>query len=162
MKIRGITVVALLAMVGMVYAGRAQASGIEGTYRLVKRVLPDGTVVKPPAVVGFETYGHGYRNFNVKWTQADGKPASLSLTSRYELKGGQYCEQPLLWVSNNVETAGLSYTWPPAKEQCSAVKSVGGKLTFAFNGEPVVATFDSNGFSAVAKGMFTDYWERLK
>jgi hypothetical protein len=34
----------------------AQAPNIEGTYRLVSRTLPDGTVQKPPDVIGLQTY----------------------------------------------------------------------------------------------------------
>ena len=37
----------------------ARADGIEGTWRLVKRQLPDGTVQTPPKVVGLGTLTNG-------------------------------------------------------------------------------------------------------
>jgi hypothetical protein len=162
MQVR-LVVAALLAVGGVAPAARAaDAVGIAGTYRLVKRILPDGTVLLPPAVVGFETYGKGYRNFFVKWSQPDGTPVSLSVLSRYELTPTRYCEHPVAWVQNNLGKPGISYQWPVEKEQCSDVKAEGGKLTFALKGEPVVATFDAHALTATAAGMFTDVWERLK
>jgi hypothetical protein len=156
-------VAALLTTIVAVPAVRAgNVVSIAGSYRLVKRILPDGKVLLPPAVVGFETYGKGYRNFTVKWSQPDGTPVSLSVVSSYELTPTRYCEHPLLWIQNNLGSPGVKYEWPAEKEQCSDVKAEGGTLTFAIKGEPVVAVFDAASMTATAAGMFTDVWERLK
>ena len=37
-------------------AASAQAPSIEGTYQLISRKLPDGTVLKPPDIMGLQTY----------------------------------------------------------------------------------------------------------
>ena len=47
--------------------------GIEGTYQLVSRKLPDGTVQSPPNIMGALTYTKTHRNFNVIWKEAQGK-----------------------------------------------------------------------------------------
>ena len=61
------TLAALLTALLVLPAGGAlaQTPSIEGTCRLVSRTLPDGTVQRPPAVVGLQTYTKTYRNFNI-------------------------------------------------------------------------------------------------
>jgi len=63
----------------------------------VKRVLPDGKELLPPAIAGLFTMTHGRRNFNVAWTGKDGKPASLSVVAEYTLTGGKYCQKVKFW-----------------------------------------------------------------
>ena len=43
------------------------APSIEGTYQLVRRELPDGTVQQPQIVNGMCTFTREYRNFSVLW-----------------------------------------------------------------------------------------------
>lgn len=162
MNARFLAAALLVSAISATVAHGADKATISGSYRLVKRVLPDGTTLVPPAVVGFQTFGEGYRNFNVKWTQPDGTPVSLTVLATYDLTPAKYCEHPLLWVQNNLNGPGVSYQWPAEKEECSDVRADGGKLTFQIKGEPVVATFDANSMTAVAAGMFTDVWERLR
>jgi hypothetical protein len=62
----------------------SSAPSIEGTYRLVSRQLPDGTVLKPPDIMGLLTYTKSHRNFNIVWKDATGKfhiPSHLVVTS---------------------------------------------------------------------------------
>ena len=49
------------------------APSIEGTYQLVRRELPDGTVQLPPAVKGMITYTKEFRNFSVVWKDNEGR-----------------------------------------------------------------------------------------
>jgi len=155
--------VIVLASVGLAgLAGAAQAPALRGSYHLVKRTLADGTVIAPPALEGFQTWTREYRNFNVGWTDKDGKHVSISLIARYDMAGGKYCEHPVYWLANNMGAPGLSYDWPKEKAtECSAVTTNGQKMTFAIKGEPVVVTIDANGMTATAAGMFTDTWERV-
>ena len=55
--------------------------GIEGTWKLLSRDLPDGSKQTPPDIMGLLTFQDGYRNLNVYWTDADGKSCSLSMIS---------------------------------------------------------------------------------
>jgi len=153
-------VIAMSAAIGTSHA--ADQVSIIGSYQLVKRVLPGGATLTPPVVVGFQTYTASYRNFSVHWTDPGGHDVSLSLISRYELTPERYCEHPIYWMQNNLAVPGVRYTWPKQKEECSAVKVEGDRITFAINGEPVVATFDPTSFVAKAEGLFTDYWQRVK
>ena len=43
----------------------ASAPSIAGTYRLVSRQLPDGTMLRPPEVMGLFTYTRTHRHFNM-------------------------------------------------------------------------------------------------
>jgi len=46
---------------------------IEGTYRLVRRELPDGSFQHPPTVKGMFTFTKEYRNFSVVWKDNKGR-----------------------------------------------------------------------------------------
>jgi len=48
------------------------ALNIEGTYRLIRRELPDGTVQLPPIVKGMFTYTKEFRDFSVVWQDDHG------------------------------------------------------------------------------------------
>ena len=63
----------------------ALADGVEGTWRLTKRQLPDGTVQTPPTVVGLGTLTNGLRHLNVFWHTPDGKPASIGVISKVKV-----------------------------------------------------------------------------
>ena len=71
-------------------AASAQAPSIEGTYKLISRKLPDGTMLSPPDIMGLFTYTKTHRNFNVVRKDATGKFASLSLVSTYKLTATEY------------------------------------------------------------------------
>ena len=60
------------------------ADGPEGTWYLVMRKLPDGTVQTPPTVQGRFTVKDGVTQLIVFWPTPEGKPASLSEISRWE------------------------------------------------------------------------------
>ena len=77
-----------------VCATLAFADGIDGTWRLIKRVLPDGTVQTPPAVVGLGTSTNGLRHLNVFWHTPDGKPASIGVISRIKFTATEYSLLP--------------------------------------------------------------------
>src|SRR3954454_10282756 len=49
----------------------ALADGIEGTWRLLKRELPDGTIQTPPTVAGLYTLNNGLRHLNAYSSQID-------------------------------------------------------------------------------------------
>src|SRR5712691_11083075 len=83
-------------LVGMVLlcalSASAQTPSIEGTYQLISRKLPDGTVLKPPDIMGLLTYTKTHRNFNIVIKDATGKFYSYSLVSTYTLTPTEYSE----------------------------------------------------------------------
>jgi hypothetical protein len=158
---------ALLGFSASMWAADAPAVGahaatpdIAGTYELVKRVLPDGKEVLPPAIGGLYTLTHGRRNFNVFWADKDGKPVSLSVISTYTLTGGKYCEKYAFWLQNNLGKPGIGTEAPAAAKDCSPVTVNDGKVTFQPAAEPVLS-FDKVGLTATNAGQFVDHWKKL-
>jgi hypothetical protein len=58
---------------------------LEGAYRLVMRVLPDGTVQTPPTVQGWFNIQNGLEQTTLLWSTTEGKPASLSQIDKIEV-----------------------------------------------------------------------------
>src|SRR2546423_4340237 len=78
----------------------AQTPSIEGTYQLISRTLPDGTVLKPPDIMGLCTYTKSHRNFNFVQKDAAGKFLSGSRVSTYKLTATEYSETLLFSIVN--------------------------------------------------------------
>jgi hypothetical protein len=150
--------------IAMVGAATSQPSegGIEGTYRLVSRDLPDGTMVRSPEIFGLMTYSHGYRNFNIYWKEGD-KAFSIGMASEYKLADETYSETDLYYaVNDEIGGKGMSYDLS-RRVGSSPVTRDHGRLSFQMplHDEPAVV-FDRNGFTATREGAFVDHWERVK
>lgn len=63
---------------------------IEGTDKLVRRELADGTVQLPPALKGMCTVTGAHRNFSVVWPDDDGRYYSEAYAARYRLAEAEY------------------------------------------------------------------------
>src|SRR5262249_33163347 len=85
-------------MVLFALTAAAQVPHIEGTYKRIARKLPDGTVPKPPEVMGLCTYTKTHRNFTIIRQDATGKFASFSLVSTYTLTATEYSETALFSI----------------------------------------------------------------
>ena len=139
----------------------SKTPSIEGTYVLVSRKLPDGTTVKPPMVSGIQTFTKDARNLNVMWTDKNGKHFSFSVYSNYKLTDKDYSETIHFGIMNDeISGKGISYILNQTKT--APIKLEGGKLEFQFPFDPPSATFENNKMIATAKGIFTDYWEKIK
>jgi hypothetical protein len=103
-----VTVLSLFAS-----AALAQAPSIEGTYRLVSRTLRDGTVLRPPDVMGLQTYTKGYRNFNILSKDADGQFVSRSIVATYQLTPTEYIETTLFHIFVRGQEILASFVIPP-------------------------------------------------
>lgn len=134
---------------------------IEGSYKLVKRVLPDGSEVTPPDIVGFSTWTGKYRNFNVHWQDDEGEPVSIAMIAKYTLSPTEYCETVKYWLANNLEGTGISYEAPEAKETCSKVSVDGEKIRIDLQGEPPYLVFEGDEMVATAEEAFVDHWKRV-
>lgn len=139
-----------------------KAPSIEGTYKLVSRKLPDGTVVKPPDVMGLQTFTKNYRNFNVIWHDANGKHFAFSVASTYKLTATEYTETMLFSIMKD-EIGGKEDVYSMSSQTKSApVKMADGRIEFKLPFDPPSAVFEGNKITATAEGLFTDYWERVK
>jgi hypothetical protein len=153
-------IVAVLVCMVTVFAS-AHAGDIEGTWRLAKRVLPDGTVLVPPAVVGMGTAIDGMRHLNVFWTRPDGRGGSVGLISKYRLTANSYTETLLASAFDDGSggpivrgTSGETRTVPVTRE--------GGRVSYQLPFDPPKVVYEGDTLTATLEGAFVDYWERVK
>lgn len=139
---------------------KSKAPSIEGTYKFLWRKLPDGTTVKPPMVMGIQTFTKTKRNFNIMWVDSSGKHFSFSVYSDYKLTDKDYTETIHFGVMNDeISGKGLSYITDQTKTV--PIKMTGEKVEFKFPFDPPSVTFEGNKMIATGKGQFTDYWEKI-
>jgi len=139
---------------------------IEGTYQLVRRELPDGTIQLPPVVKGMMIYTKEFRNFSVLWKDDEGRFYSECYVARYTLTDTEYAEtSEYLIVDNQIGGKEISYhlSNPTAK---SPVSFDGGRIRFdlpmPFERElSIILEFDGDKLKATGKDIFIDYWERV-
>ncbi|HSG98977.1 MAG TPA: hypothetical protein VLB27_02945 [candidate division Zixibacteria bacterium] len=134
-----------------------------GTWKLVKRVLPDGTAVTPPAVDGLFTLTKTQRNFNVTWLDPDGKRASVAIMSDYSFDGKTWSETNR-WYLMYLEGEESPVTVDASDVSGSSeVTLADGVYSFQMplHNEPAV-TFSGDKLVATMEGVFEDHWERVK
>lgn len=139
---------------------------IEGTYRLARRELPDGTVQLPPALKGIITFTKEFRNFSIVWTDDKGKFYSECYAARYTLTDKEYAEtQEYLIVDNQVEGKEISYNLSNATAK-SPVSLDGSRIRFALpqpfeQALSITVEFDGAKLTATGKDLFVDYWDKV-
>jgi hypothetical protein len=142
------------------------APNIEGTYQLVRRELPDGTVQFPPIVKGMITYTKEFRNFSVVWKDEKGNFYSECYAAHYTLTEKEYAEtQEYLIRNDQIGGKGISFDLSNTSAT-SPVTVEGGRIRFAlpqaFERElSITVEFDGDKFKAAGKGLFVDYWEKV-
>jgi hypothetical protein len=144
-----------------VSAAAAQAPSIEGTYQLVSRTLPNGTVLKPPDIMGLLTYTKTHRNFNIVIKDATGKFYSYSLVSTYKLTPTEFSETRLFSILND-QPGGKDIVYDlSGKTQSVPVTMEGGRLQFKPPFDPPALVFEGNKMTATLDGGFADVWEKV-
>jgi hypothetical protein len=139
----------------------AHAGDIEGTWRLVKRVLPDGTVVMPPAVQGMGTAIGGMRHLNVFWQTPEGKTGSIGLISKYRLTANTYTETMLALVFDDGSGNPVQYNLAGETKR-AAVDRQGGRVSYKLPFDPPSVVYEGDTLTATLEGAFVDHWERVK
>jgi hypothetical protein len=111
----------------------AQTLSIEGTYQLVSRTLPDGTVLKPPDIIGLLTYTKNHRNFTYVQKDATGKFDLVSSVATYTLTATEYSEKRLYGESITTNQIygrdGVFYS-PSGNTARTPVKIEGGRIQY--------------------------------
>lgn len=142
------------------------APSIEGTYRLVRRELPDGAVQLPPALKGMMTFTKEYRNFSVVWKDDEGKFYSECYVARYSLTDREYAEtQEYLIVDDQIQGKPIGYDLSNTTAK-SRVSVDAGRVSFdlpqAFEKAlSISVVFDGAKLTATGKNLFVDYWEKV-
>jgi hypothetical protein len=145
-----------------VSATAAQTPSIEGTYHLVSRKLPDGTMLKPPDIMGLYTFTKTHINFNIVRKDATGKFASFSHVSTYKLTATEYSETRLFSIRTD-QIGGKDIVYDlSGKTQSAPVKMEGGRIEFKHPFEPPSLVFEGNKITVTAEGSFVDVWEKVQ
>ncbi len=155
----GVLVVMALLFVS---AAAAQTPSIEGTYQLVSRTLPDGTVRKPPDIMGLFTYTKTHRNFNIVQKDATGKFSSLSRVSTYKLTATEFSETLLFSIQTD-QIGGKDIVYDLSSQTRSAPVMVeGGRVQFKSPFALRVFVFAGNRWTSTAENNANvDVWEKV-
>ena len=103
----------------------AHADEIEGTFRLVKRQLPGGTIQTPPTVAGIWTMVKGHRQLNVFWHTPEGKPAWAGAISTYRITPHEYTETLIYFVIDDGSGNPVSYNVSGETKSAVVTRDVG-------------------------------------
>jgi len=150
-------------------AASAQVPSIEGTYKFISRQLPDGTVVRPPDIMGLLTFTKNYSSFNIVQKDAAGKFRSHSRVATYTLTATEYSETYLFDIVDD-QIRGKEIVYKLSGQTRSAPVTVEGKrIQFRFSerrdlfpGRPT-EVFERDKMTATADGgRFVDIWEKVQ
>ncbi|MBV9064077.1 MAG: hypothetical protein JOY77_14290 [Alphaproteobacteria bacterium] len=140
----------------------ATPPSIDGTYELAQRVMANGTVVRPPAIVALYTLADGRFNLNIFVKKDDGSIASESTVGRYSFTPERYCEWIIYTIRKDLDKAGVTNEAPPVSDHCTPVSSKNGRSDFSPPGEGVEVSYEREGFTAKIGGEFVDHWIRIR
>ena len=146
----------------------AQTPNIEGTYKFISRQLSDGTVVRPPDIMGLLTFTKSYSSFNIVQKDATGKFRSHSRVATYTLTATEYSETYLFDIVDD-QIRGKEIVYRLSGQTRSAPVTVEGKrIQFKFSerrdlfpGRPT-EVFEGDKMTAIAEGRFVDIWEKVQ
>ena len=139
----------------------AQAPSIEGSYKLLSRTLPDGTVLRPPVIMGIITYTKTHRNSNVIVRDPGGKFQSFSTMSTYSLSASEYSESLMINIVND-QIGGNPIVYDVSgSTQTVPVKAEGTRIEFKPPFDPPAYVFDGGNFTATFANGTVDAWEKL-
>ncbi|GIK19379.1 MAG: hypothetical protein DYG93_05380 [Leptolyngbya sp. PLA2] len=141
--------------------GSGAPPSIEGTYRLVMRELPDGTVLRAPEIDGLLTFTRQYRNMNAYWTTSDGEVHSISSIARYTINDENYSEENIHFLVFN--SADQPVRDAERNTATARVERDGEAVTFdlPLRGE-MRLTFKNRTITASREGEFIDHWQRVE
>jgi hypothetical protein len=146
---------------------------IEGTYKLISRRMPNGTMQFPPDIIGLMTYTKSHRNFNMMWKEPDGRIYALSLVSTYKFTPREYSETLVFLIENDqISGKGTHYDLL-SQTRTTSVTVEDGRIQFKLPFDPPTVVFEGNTITATAQsGIFAppvpapegrvDVWEKVE
>lgn len=135
------------------------SQSIQGSYILISRELPDGTVLRPPEIMGLFTYTETHRNFTIVGADAMGK-FFISRGATYTFSPTEYSETQLFNIANDAsDRTQVVYDVTAATVKAPVTVS-GDRVQFKPGAEPVL-TFEGTTLTATQDGQFVDTWERI-
>ena len=139
----------------------AYADNPDGTYRLVKRTLSDGTVLTPPVVQGMGTFKKGVYQLTLFWRTPDGKPATLSRISKWEWSETEVAATPLVFFFDDGSGKPPVYEWGGETKRVPVTRQ-GRRVSHPHPLDPVFMVWDGDKETATIEGVLVDTWERVK
>ena len=139
---------------------------IEGTYQLVSRELPDGTVLRSPVVNGMCTFTKEYRNFSVIWKDDKDLFYSEAYVARYTLTDKEYTETSEYLVVND-QIGGKEISYDLSNNTAKSPVSFDGERIKFDLPQPfekalfITVEFSGDKIKAAGKDLFIDYWEKV-
>jgi len=135
---------------------------LAGTWRLVKRQLPDGRTLSAPEIGGMASRSPtGRSHHSVFWKTSDGKPASVSGIITYEYGDKEITATRHFSAFDDGSGKPIVYATPEETRRV-ALKREGSKLSYQHPFDPPFIVIDGDSMTATLQGAFVDYWERIK
>lgn len=153
--------VLLAAALGIGFIGAPYAENIDGTWRLVMRKLPDGTVQTPPTVQGYSNTVDGVNQILVFWPGPNGKPASISSVIRFEMSETEITGTTVISVFDDGSGKPPLYNTVPATKTVPVERN-GGRVSYQHPFHQPFVVREGDQLTATVDGEFVDYWERVK
>jgi hypothetical protein len=122
---------------------------IEGTYRIRERIRPDGSIQRPPDILGIHTFTKDLRNFNVRWieeTDIGPKYFQVAVTGTYTLTREAYTELGLYYMNNNIKQEGPDYQSPGMPGRSPVNINADGSIEIQFPFEQPLYIFGADGY----------------
>jgi hypothetical protein len=155
----------LFALAMLICCSPAQAddSGIwsDGTWQLVMRKLPDGTILTPPTVQGLSTNKNGVNQLIVFWQTPDGKPASISQIFKFEISEMEMVATPVLTMFDDGSGKPPVYALGGETKRVP-IKREAGRVSHQHPLNPPFIVIEGDKSTATLEGVFVDYWEKVK
>ena len=141
----------------------SSALSIEGTYTLLSRQLPDGTMLRPPAIMGLVTYTKRHSNFNLVQKDATGKFASLSSVSTDTLTATEYSETVFFSIRTD-QIGGKDIVYDLAGQTHSVPVTVaGGRIQFKSPFTRRSFVFEGNTWTSTPENHANvDIWDKVE
>ena len=151
----------LVAALLLALCGLAHAEDTDGTWKLVMRKLPDGSIQMPPTVQGRFTIKNGVQQTVVFWPTPEGKPASLSEIDRVELSETEIAATAVLVIFDDGSGKPPVYT-VGGETKRSPVDRQGGRVSYQHPIHPPFVVREGDKITATLEGVFVDYWEKVQ
>jgi hypothetical protein len=135
---------------------------IDGTYELTERIMANGTVRRPPAIVALYTMADGRFSLNLFVKNTDGTIASESSVGRYTFSADKYCEWIVYTIRSNLDKPGVTNEAPTLTDHCAPVTLKDGQFKFSPPGEGAEVSFGAEGFTAKIGSEFVDHWKKIR
>lgn len=150
----------------LMLGGSAYAGDLDGTWRLVMRRLPDGTVQTPPTVQGRFTTKNGVNQLIVFWPTPEGKPASLSAITKWEWSDNEVAATPLLVIFDDGSGKAPVYAVGGETKRMPITRQ-GGRVSYQHPIDPVFIVWEggvseTSRMTATLEGGFVNYWEPVQ